>query len=308
MRISLGTLLLGSSLACLAGPAVGQTGAPIGSTVLVVNRVTAELAREARTLRIGDDVRQDEVIEVAPNGRGELKLNDETKLALGPGSRMLLDKFVYDAQQTNGSIIMNLVKGTFRFITGIATKPSYLIRVPNASITVRGTIFDLNILDNGEVWALLIEGALEACVDGGACRVLDQPGMIVRISGGNVGQPTRWTSLPRRRNASFDQAFPFVTQAPQVDPVPIFTREAILLGRFPQRPRQPGGTHDTGRYPSQKTDSTPSKTKAARVLTPPKQVKVTKKVVIKRTPAMKRTTVIKRTQVKRITIPSGRRR
>jgi len=51
-------------------------------------------------------------------------------VALGPGSRLLLDKFVYDPQKGSGTIVLNLVKGAFRFVTGIASKPSYLIRVP----------------------------------------------------------------------------------------------------------------------------------------------------------------------------------
>jgi hypothetical protein len=239
MRFGPGTFLLASLLTFASGPVLAQTGQPIGSTVVVVNLVTAELANEGRELQIGDNVRQDEVIEVGADGRGELKLNDETKLALGPGSRLLLDKFVYDSQKTSGTIVLNLVKGAFRFITGIASKPSYLIRVPNASITVRGTIFDVFIQPNNVVWLLLHEGSVQVCNDRGQCRVLDQPGRLIRISdGGAVGEPSRWASLPGRQNIAFDNAFPFVVAAPQFDPDPIFTRDAILLGRFiPHRPR-----------------------------------------------------------------------
>jgi hypothetical protein len=295
MRAGLRTLLLTSSLTCFAWPTLAQTGQPIGSTVVVVKRVTAELAQEARTLQTGDDVRQDEMIEVSNDGRGELKLNDETKLALGPGSRLLLDKFVYDSQQTSGTIVMNMMKGTFRFITGIASKPSYVIRVPNASITVRGTIFDLNVLPNGDVWALLIDGAFRACVDGGPCRLVDQPGTLIRISGGTISQPSRWTQLPGRRNASFDQAFPFVARAPQVDPVPIFTREAILLGHI-IKPRRPHGTNDP--RPPRQTDTKPTKTKVGRIIKTPKYGRVTRKtVVIKKSVVIRKSTVPRRIQV-----------
>ncbi len=286
MRPSLRTLLLTSSLACLAGPAIAQTGQPIGSTVVVVKQVTAELAQEARTLQTGDDVRQDEMIEVSSDGRGELKLRDETKLALGPGSRLLLDKFVYDSQQTSGSIVMNMMKGTFRFITGIAAKPSYVVKVPNASITVRGTIFDLNVLANGDVWALLIDGAFQACVDGGPCRLVDQPGTLIRISGGTISQPSRWTQLPGRRNASFDQAFPFVVRAPQVDPVPIFTREAILRGRIPHRPQRPRDTRDP--RPPKHTNTGPTKTTAGRTLKTTKHTRVVKKTIVHKQSAVRK--------------------
>ena len=96
MGLGLRTLLVCIMMTFIAGPALAQRGEPIGSTMVVVNRVTAELAQQARTLQTGDNVRQDEVIEVSVDGLSELQLLDETKLALGPGSRLLLDKFVYD--------------------------------------------------------------------------------------------------------------------------------------------------------------------------------------------------------------------
>ena len=63
---------------------------------------------------------------------------------------MVLDKFVYDSDKKTGSIILDLTKGAFRFITGVASKPTYLIRTPNASITVRGTIFDMYVLPDDD--------------------------------------------------------------------------------------------------------------------------------------------------------------
>ena len=64
----------------------------------------------------GDGVSQDEVIAVGSDALSELVFKDETKLALGPGSQVKLDKFVYDPDKTSGSIAVNLLKGTFRFM------------------------------------------------------------------------------------------------------------------------------------------------------------------------------------------------
>jgi hypothetical protein len=244
MGLGLRTLLVCTMTTFIAGPALAQSGEPIGSTMVVVNRVTAELAQQARALQTGDNVRQDEVIEVSADGLSELKLLDETKLALGPGSRLLLDKFVYDSQKSKGSIVLDLVKGSFRFVTGLATKPSYLVRVPNASITVRGTIFDVYVQANNVVWLLLHEGAVRVCNDRGRCRILDEPGRLIRISDGDVGPPSRWTSLPGRQNIVFDNAFPFVASAPRFGSDPLITREAILTGRDPRPPRSGRGNND----------------------------------------------------------------
>jgi hypothetical protein len=224
-----------TAIACLAltlwaSAAAADPGDAIGSAVTVVNYVTASLDTNLRQLETGDDVRQQELIEVDPNGRSELELNDRTKLALGPGSRLLLDRFVYDPDLSGGAIVMNLIHGTFRFMTGIAAKPAYVIRTPVAAITVRGTIFDVYVMNPSETWLLLHEGGVEVCTGGGDCLVHDQPGKLIRITADGIGAPAKWAALKRTRDVDFDDAFPFVSQPPGIDPDPIFTRDDIVLG------------------------------------------------------------------------------
>jgi hypothetical protein len=214
--------------------AQAETGAEIGDARTIVSIVKADFDKEERELTIGDVVRQDEVIEVSNDGKGEFRLNDDTKLALGPGARMVLDKFVYDSDKKTGSIVLDLTKGAFRFITGIASKPTYLIRTPNASITVRGTIFDTYILPDKSVWLLLHEGAIEVTAAKNVCHVLDRPGQLIRVTGdGTVGKPVNWRDMPDRDATTFDTAFPFVGNTPQIEPVPSTTRDEIEQASLP---------------------------------------------------------------------------
>ena len=214
--------------------AAAETGTEIGDARTIVSIVKADFDKEERELTIGDVVRQDEVIEVSNDGRGEFRLNDDTKLALGPGARMVLDKFVYDSDKKTGSIILDLTKGAFRFITGVATKPTYLIRTPNASITVRGTIFDMYVLPDDSAWLLLHEGAVEVTSAKTGCRVLDRPGQLIQVdSGGAVSKPINWKDMPGRDAADFDVAFPFLAETPQIEPVPTTTRDAVIEASFP---------------------------------------------------------------------------
>jgi len=239
MRLSrwalcLPALLLGSA------PALAAPGDAIGSAVTVVNLVTAKFDEDQRELAKGDNVRQQELIEVASDGRSELILRDKTKLALGPGSRLLLDQFVYNPDISGGAIVLDLTRGAFRFITGIAAKPAYVIRTPTASITVRGTIFDLYVQLSGMTWLLLIEGAIEVCTEDGKCQVHDEPGKLIRVTSDKVGKPVKWASLSDKDEVPFDSAFPFVVKSPGVDPDPHFTRDEIVLGTFPE----PGSRDD----------------------------------------------------------------
>lgn len=239
-RFPLAFLALCSSCAVLgAAPVLAASGDRIGDAVAITNTVMADFAKDRRKLAAGDDVRQDEVIEVSADAQGELKLDDDTKLALGAGSRLVLDKFVYDSDKKTGSIILNLAKGTFRFITGIAAKPAYVINTPNASITVRGTIFDVFILDDQSTWLLLHEGAVEVTAARSICQVLDQPGRLIWISStGTVGRPVDWSNLPGNQDVPFDTAFPFVAKAPQIDPTPLLTRTAIIDGAQEDQPEK----------------------------------------------------------------------
>lgn len=214
----------------------------VGSAVVVVNLVTAAFNRDTRSLMDGDDVRQDELIEVGLDARSEIELEDQTKLALGPGSRLTLDKFVYDPdKQADGSIVLDLIKGTFRFVTGVAEKPTYLIKTPAAAITVRGTIFDVYVEDDGFAWLLLHEGAVQVCNLRGECRDLDEPGKLIRIGDdGDVGSPVRWASLDDNNRVPFDDAFPFVSESPEFDSDPVLTRDAIMLGALIPMPKKSG--------------------------------------------------------------------
>jgi hypothetical protein len=230
-------LPLGALTAVLALHAASASAGPgdeIGDARTIISIVKADFDKQERELTIGDIVRQDEVIEVSEDGKGEFRLNDDTKLALGPGSRMVLDKFVYDSDKKAGSIVLDLTKGAFRFITGVAAKPTYEIRTPNASITVRGTIFDAFVLPDESAWLLLHEGAIEVTSAKNVCHVLDRPGQLIRVDEtGTVGKPVNWKDMPGRDAADFDVAFPFVATTPQIEPLPTTTRDGVIDAAFP---------------------------------------------------------------------------
>lgn len=258
---------------------------PIGATVQVVNLVTGEIEREKRTLATGDKVHRDESIEVGPDAVSEIKLDDDTKLALGPGSRLKLDKFVYDPGNATGSIVMKMAKGTFRFVTGLAKKPAYRILTPTAAITVRGTIFDLFVEESGRTWLLLHEGAVEVCNTRGRCRQLDEPGKLILVSDeGQVGPPAKWAGLDGKGATPFDTAFPFVTKPPQIDPSPVLSRDVIIQGNLlpgkagddededkPRRTKKPKHDDEETKSPPRKADKTDEPKKETKERTKPKK-------------------------------------
>ncbi len=273
-------LILTAAIACVAPlPVAAAPGDSIGETVKIVDRVTAEFDKDERALATGDGVNQDELILVSDNGIGEFEFLDKTKLALGSGAQLRLDKYVYDPDKSGGNITIDLVKGAFRFITGVAHKPSYEIKTPTASISVRGTIFDLFIQASGMTWLLLHEGGLNVCNSKGKkCKDLDKPGYLMRVTeNGDVGIPVRWAGLPGASGIPFDTAFPFVSSPPQVDPNPVLTKEAILkeeeTDKSPARETKP-----TKKSGGQKKSTKPTK-KATTPKRKKKPTKTTKKTL-----------------------------
>ena len=267
--------------------AAAESGTEIGDARTIVSIVKADFDKEERELTIGDIVRQDEVIEVSQDGRGEFRLNDDTKLALGPGARMVLDKFVYDSDKKTGSIILDLTKGAFRFITGVASKPTYLIRTPNAAITVRGTIFDVYVLPDDSAWLLLHEGGVEVTSAKNVCHVLDRPGQLIQIdSGGSVSKPLNWKDMPGRDAADFDVAFPFVADTPpQIEPVPPTTRSAVVDAAFPEAEPKDCANASKPKPKTQKADDdTPKKKKKRQASNDDNNYDPPPRKTVKRTP------------------------
>lgn len=228
-----------TALFLVATGVIAHAAEPIGNAIRVVNKVTGSVDQRQRDLAVGDGVSQNETIDVAPNALGELKLRDDTKLALGPGSRLVLDRFVYDPGASAGDVGVSLVKGAFRFITGLTRKRGYQLRTPSASITVRGTIFDVYVDADGGTWLLLLEGSVNICNTAGQCADIANPCGVVHITpAGNLAGPRGWPD--EARPISFAIAFPFVVTPPGIDPSPLFSRTAVELNQCatPQVPSQ----------------------------------------------------------------------
>lgn len=219
-----GATLLLCAFACLSLPA--SAADQIGSAVRIVNKVTGEIDQQQRQLKTNDAVNQNEAIDVATDSLGELKLNDDTKLAIGPGARLVLDKFVYDPKPSTGTVSVNLLTGAFRFITGLSRKGNYVLRTPSASIAVRGTIFDIYVDPAGGTWLLLLEGSVRICNQANQCADVTNPCGVVHITAtGTLDGPSGWPGQARPIN--FATAFPFVVTPPSIDATPLFSRVAV---------------------------------------------------------------------------------
>jgi hypothetical protein len=176
--IPMAVLLAGSGLT-MAASEVPE----IGEAELVVSLVRGRLGQSTRELAIKDNVFTEEVIETDADAAARIVFLDGTELSLGPSSRMVLDRYVYDPNTGAGEMAMRMVTGVFEFASGDIPSADYDLGTPFGNLAVRGTRCAFS-LENARMVVECMgdnpaEGVSIAGQDvssGGACLAVPAPG------------------------------------------------------------------------------------------------------------------------------------
>jgi hypothetical protein len=185
----------------------------VGKATAITTEVKGDTAGSVRTLQSGDQVFQDERIETNDKGVGQFEFLDDTKLAIGPGSVVKLDQFVYGADKSATTVTIQLTKGAFRFISGKSTHTAYKIQTPTATIGVRGTAFDVFVGGDGEMAVAMINGGVDVCaVRRTGCRRHNVVGRFLHLTpAGVISIRNRWDGT-FLRTVAFAAAMPFIAR------------------------------------------------------------------------------------------------
>jgi hypothetical protein len=168
----------GAHIAMMAS-AAAQQPVKVGEAEIIRNEVLNVGEAELIPISIGDVVVRDEVVRTSADSDARIGLLDDTKLTLGPGSTLKIDRAVYSGETSYKQITIRLASGAFRFITGHSDKKSYKIETPFASIGVRGTILDIQVLENQTLVALQ-DGQASVCA-GTQCTQLLKRGQTANV-------------------------------------------------------------------------------------------------------------------------------
>jgi hypothetical protein len=182
----------------------------IGKATAITTSVTASGADAAPAivLKSGDAVFQNQIITTDENGIGQFTFRDQTKLAVGPGSVIVLDNFIYESDTSKAKVVIHLTSGALRFITGKSNHDAYEIVTPTATIGVRGTAFDAYTKEDGELAIAMIDGAVEVCPRGRVCRLHNVIGEFLHMT------PAGLFSLRNTWDGSFLADVPFKLALP----------------------------------------------------------------------------------------------
>lgn len=129
----------------LALPIAGHTA---GERSGVFKNLEGEVAviRSGKSLPAvsGGGLMEGDRVVTGPKGAAAVTLKDGTVLSVGPNSSLDLTHYVFDQTSQNGSLLLNLIQGTVRMVTGIMgkTNPDLIkLTTPTSVVGVRGTDF-----------------------------------------------------------------------------------------------------------------------------------------------------------------------
>lgn len=148
------------AIALLALPALAQSGASTdfaptatlaaaqdandGVFSAVAREVTVVHGSSRSAALVGGAIQTGDRILTGPRSAAALTLRDGTRLAVGPGTRLELTQFLYDPKSRGGNLLLTLVRGTVRVITGsiARTQPDqFKLVTPTAVIASRSADF-----------------------------------------------------------------------------------------------------------------------------------------------------------------------
>ncbi|WPB59262.1 FecR domain-containing protein [Xylophilus sp. GOD-11R] len=151
-------LVLGAAVAVAPGARAAEPAAAVatvraGTVKLVNGQVKLSDGKTERPVAPGDGIASADSIVTGADGSISVVLRDGTLIVVGPNSRTDLREFSFDATSYQGNMVVSVVRGTMRMVSGLLRKnrpDSVSVETPTALIGIRGTDFIVEVEPSGE--------------------------------------------------------------------------------------------------------------------------------------------------------------
>jgi hypothetical protein len=136
------------SLLAAAPPVLAQPS-PAGR--IKVASGAAFIVRQGQSIpaQIGQLVFEGDGFRTAADGRIGVTLNDDTRVSVGPGSEIRLDRFLYSPAEGQLGFVLKIVRGLVAYVSGRIAKlspDSIRFETPSATVGVRGTRIAIRVM------------------------------------------------------------------------------------------------------------------------------------------------------------------
>lgn len=101
-----------------------------------------------RTLGQGLPLREGDRLTTSDGGSAIIKLQDGTRMTVRPNSELVISQYQFRENADDNGMVMQLVRGGFRAVTGLISKSSpnaARVQTSTATIGIRGTDFDARV-------------------------------------------------------------------------------------------------------------------------------------------------------------------
>jgi len=143
-----------------------------------------------RTLGKGLPLREGDRLTTSDGGSAIIKLEDGTRMTVRPNSEIVLQQYKFAENATDNSMVMQLLRGGMRAVTGLIAKSSpnaARIQTNTATIGIRGTDFDARVCakDCGTESSKVADQARPNSVQASA-KVVSAQGQLEAVDGGGT--------------------------------------------------------------------------------------------------------------------------
>src|ERR1700674_3144799 len=182
-------LVLTSAAAILGGSTLfGIAHADkVGVAAAVNPDAFSALSGGARTeLSIGKSIFYNERINTTGSGLVQVLLVDGSTFTVGPGSDLVIDKFVYDPKKKTGEVVASFSKGVMRFVGGKISKndEGVTVKTPAGTLAIRGGMFQGSVNGNKGVFSFLYGAELKLTGKNGQVYTAFEPGYTIDTTNG----------------------------------------------------------------------------------------------------------------------------
>ena len=152
-----------------------------------------------RVVYIGNAVTFGERFRTDSTGVIHILFMDRSSMTLGPNSELVIDEFVFRPEVQQGSIVVNLLKGSLRAVGGFISKfnnpfgkSAAQVRAPTATIGIRGGITLVEALPDSTRGVFLFGEHMQIFNPAGQLlHTVTRPGFSVTATANGVGDPVR---------------------------------------------------------------------------------------------------------------------
>jgi hypothetical protein len=153
------------ALAALFIPVVAQAQDPIGRIIRTSGNVLAfDLAGAERRLARGSELFVDETVSTGGNSSTQMHLSDGSLITINENTQFMVNEYIFDgAGGSDDSVVMSVLEGTMRTITGIigeGQNDSYALNTPYATIGIRGTEYGVFVAADGRMRIAVFDGSI----------------------------------------------------------------------------------------------------------------------------------------------------